>query len=85
MRMPFLILALAGGAAAAQIPPPVAEPSPPMVLAVRPPLGPASRAGRHEDVARERALRSAEKAEDRADAAHRQKDGATQEAGAARR
>ena len=85
MRMPFLILALASGAAAAQIPPPVAEPSPPMVPAIRPPLGPASRASRHEDVARERALRSAEKAEDRADAADRQKHAATQEAGAARR
>ena len=74
MRMPILILALVGGAAAAQIPPPVAEPSPPMVPAVRPPLGPASRASRHEDFARERALRNAEKAEDRADTARRQKD-----------
>jgi len=45
-----------------------------MVPAVRPPLGPASRASRHEDFARERALRNAEKAEDRADTARRQKD-----------
>jgi hypothetical protein len=74
MRMPFLILALVGGAAAAQIPPSVAEPTPPMVPAARPPQGPASRAARHEDVARERALRDAEKAEDRAEAARRQKD-----------
>lgn len=67
MRMFFLTLALAGGAAVAQTQP-LPEPNPPMVPAVRPPLGAASRASRHEDVARERALRTAEKAEDRADA-----------------
>lgn len=74
MRMFFVILALAGGAAVAQIPPTVAEPSPPMVPAVRPPQGAASRAPRHEDVARERALRNSEKAEDRTDSAQKQKD-----------
>jgi hypothetical protein len=71
MRNFLLILALAGGAAMAQTQP-LPEPSPPMVPAVRPPLGAASRAGRHEDVARERALRAAEKAEDRADAQRKQ-------------
>jgi hypothetical protein len=75
MRKPFLILALAGGAAVAQTQPPP-EPSPPMVPAIRPPLGAASRAARHEDFARERALRVAEKAEDRADAEQKEKDNA---------
>jgi hypothetical protein len=75
MRKPFLILALAGGAAVAQTQPPP-EPSPPMVPAIRPPLGAASRAARHEDFARERALRVAEKAEDRADAEQKDKDNA---------
>jgi hypothetical protein len=74
MRALFLILALSGGAAVAQIPPAVAEPSPPMVPAVRPPLGAASRAARHEDFARERALRTAERAEDRADSDRKQQD-----------
>jgi hypothetical protein len=73
MRMLFMILALAGGAAVAQTQP-LPEPTPPMVPAVRPPVGPASRASRHEDFARERALRAAEKAEDRANAQQRQKD-----------
>ncbi|MFC5497381.1 hypothetical protein ACFPOE_07540 [Caenimonas terrae] len=74
MRMLFLILALAGGAAVAQIPPAVPEPTPPMVPTIRPPVGAASRAARNEDFARERALRAAEKAEDRADAQARQKE-----------
>ena len=82
MRMLFLIIALAGGAAAAQVPPPVAEPSPPMVPAVRPPIGAASRAARHEDFARERALRASEKAEDRADAQAKERDGARKMRGA---
>ena len=67
MRTLFLTLALAGGAAVAQIQPSVAEPSPPMVPTVRPPTGAASRAARHEDFARERTMRTAEKAEDRAE------------------
>ncbi len=75
MRKPFLILALAGGAAVAQTQP-LPEPSPPMVPAVKPPLGAASRAARHEEFARERALRAAEKAEDRADAAGKQQEAA---------
>lgn len=82
MRLLFLILALAGGAAVAQTPP-LPEPNPPMVPAVRPPLGPASRAARHEDHARERALRTAERAEDRSDA--ERKRAATPGSGAARR
>ncbi len=72
MRLLFLTLTLAGGAAVAQTQP-LPEPSPPMVPAVRPPLGAASRAARHEDFARERALRAAERAEDRADAERKQK------------
>ena len=75
MRMFFLTLALAGGAAVAQTQP-LPEPNPPMVPTIRPPLGAASRASRHEDYARERALRSAEKAEDRADSERRQRDNA---------
>ena len=75
MRKLFLTLALAGGAAAAQTQPPP-EPSPPMVPAVRPPLGAASRSARHEDVSRERGLRTAEKAEDRADAERKEKENA---------
>lgn len=75
MRKLFLILALASGAAMAQTQPP-AEPSPPMVPAVRPPLGAASRASRHEDVSRDRAQRMVERAEDRADAEQKEKDNA---------
>jgi hypothetical protein len=75
MRKLFLILALAGGAAVAQTQP-LPEPAPPMVPAVRLPLGAASRAARHEDFARERALRAAEKVEDRADAEQKRKDNA---------
>ena len=75
MRKLFTILVLAGGAAMAQTQPP-AEPSPPMVPVLRPPLGAASRAGRHEDLARERVLRSTEKAEDRADAERKEKESA---------
>lgn len=75
MRKLFLILALASGAAVAQIQL-LPEPSPPMVPAVKPPLGAASRAARHEDFARERALRAAEKAEDRADAAGKRQEDA---------
>ena len=75
MRKLFLILVLAGGAAMAQTQPP-AEPSPPMVPAVRPPLGAASRAARHEDFSRERVLRTAEKAEDLADAEKKEKENA---------
>ena len=75
MRMLFLILALAGGAAGAQTQP-LPESTPPLVPAVRPPMGAASRATRHEDFARERTLRSAEKAEDRADAQQREKQSA---------
>jgi hypothetical protein len=71
MRKLFVIIALAGGAALAQTQP-LPEPNPPMVPSVKPPAGPASRAARHEDLARERALRTAEKAEDRADAQRRQ-------------
>jgi hypothetical protein len=76
MRTLVLILSLAAGAAMAQIPPAVPEPNPPMVPAVKPPTGAASRAARHEDFARERALRTAEKAEDRADAERKQQDSA---------
>ena len=78
MRMLFLILALAGGAAGAQTQP-LPEPTPPLVPAVRPPMGSASRAARHEDFARERTLRSAEKAEDRADARQKEKQSARKE------
>ena len=45
-----------------------------MVPAVRPALGPASRAMRHEMVAHDREQRIEEKAEDRADAEKRRKD-----------
>ena len=75
MRMLFLILALAGGAAVAQIQP-LSEPLPPMVPAIKLPVGADSRAARHEDLARERALRTAEKAEDRADAERKEKENA---------
>lgn len=75
MRKLVLILALASGAVVAQIQL-LPEPAPPMVPAVKPPLGAASRAARHEDFARERALRAAEKAEDRADAAGKHKEDA---------
>ena len=78
MRMYFVVLALAGSAALAQTQP-LPEPTPPMVPAVRPPVGAASRAARHEDFARERALRTAEKAEDRADAQQKEKDSARKE------
>ena len=66
MRKRFLILALWAGAAMAQTQP--APPPVPMVPTIRPPLGAASRASRHEMVAREREQRVEEKAEDRADA-----------------
>jgi hypothetical protein len=66
MRMRFLILALWAGAAMAQNQP--AQAPVPMVPAITPPLGAASRASRHETVAREREQRVEEKAEDRADA-----------------
>jgi hypothetical protein len=69
----FLILALAGGSALAQTTPPP-EPNPPMVPTIRPALGAASRASRHELVAREREERLVEKAEDRADAEQKRKD-----------
>lgn len=74
MRKLFLILALclAGGAALAQIPAPQ-EPAPPMVPAIMPPTGPASRAARHEHFAHERELRLEEKSEDRADAEKKRK------------
>ena len=75
MRKLFLILAVVSGAAMAQTQP-LPEPSPPMVPVVRPPLGAASRAGRHEDLARERVQRTVEKAEDRADAERKEKDSA---------
>ena len=75
MRKLFMIFALASGAVMAQTQP-SAEPSPPMVPVIRPPLGAASRAGRHEDLARERALRTTEKAEDRADAERKEKESA---------
>ena len=75
MRMLFLILAFAGGAAVAQIQP-LPEPNPPMVPTIRPPQGGASRAPRHEDLARDRSLRMVEKAEDRADADSKQKESA---------
>ena len=70
MRKLFLTLALAAGAAIAQTPPPVPPPPVPvpMVPTIKPPLGAASRASRHETVAREREQRLEEKAEDRADA-----------------
>ena len=76
MRTLFLILTIGCGAAMAQSTPSVPEPSPPMVPTVRPPTGAASRAARHEDFARERTMRSAEKAEDRADIESRQRDSA---------
>jgi hypothetical protein len=72
MRKFFLVLALAGGSALAQTQP-VPEPSPPMVPTVRPPLGAASRASRHELYAREREQRIQEKAEDRSDAEQKRK------------
>jgi hypothetical protein len=72
MRKLFLIFALAGGPALAQLPT-LPEPSPPMVPAVTPAMGAASRATRHEVFARERELRVREKAEDRADAELRRK------------
>ena len=74
MRKPILILALTlmGGTAAAQTPA-ATEPSPPMVPAVKPALGPASRALRHEIVSRDRVQRVEEKAEDRADADKKRK------------
>ena len=67
MRKQFLILALAGGSALAQVAPP-AQPPTPMVPTVTSPVGAASRAGRHELFARDREQRIEEKAEDRADA-----------------
>ena len=67
MRTQFLILALASGAALAQVAPP-AQPPTPMVPTLTPPVATASRAGRHELFAREREQRIEEKAEDRADA-----------------
>lgn len=74
MCKPFLILALVlvGGTASAQTPA-AAEPSPPMVPAVKPALGAASRAMRHEIVSRDRVQRVEEKAEDRADADKKRK------------
>ena len=75
MRMFLLILALAGTAAVAQNQPP-SQPNPPMVPTIRPPQGAASRAPRHEDLARERSLRTVEKAEDRVDAESKQKEAA---------
>ena len=74
MRKPFLILALVlvGSTASAQAPAAV-EPAPPMVPAVRPALGAASRAMRHEIVSRDRVQRVEEKAEDRADAQKRRR------------
>ncbi|MDB5944434.1 MAG: hypothetical protein JWQ13_4000 [Ramlibacter sp.] len=75
MRKLFLILALAGGTAQAQLQT-LPEPTPPMVPTVRPPLGAASRASRHELFARERELRAEEKAEDRAEAEKKRKEGA---------
>ncbi len=68
MRMPFVILALAGAAAAMAQSPARVELGLPMVPAVTPPLGAASRASRHELFSREREQRIEEKAEDRADA-----------------
>lgn len=72
MRKQLLILTLAGGAALAQVAPP-AQPSTPMVPIITPPVGAASRAGRHELFARERGQRIEEKAEDRADAEKKRK------------
>lgn len=73
MRKLLLILSTLTGTALAQIPPPP-QPDVPMVPAVRPPLGAASRAMRHELVARERQQRLEEKTEDRADAEQHRKD-----------
>ncbi|MDB5945607.1 MAG: hypothetical protein JWQ33_633 [Ramlibacter sp.] len=73
MRMPFVILALAGAAVAMAQTPPRAEPAVPMVPTITPPLGAASRASRHELFARERERRVEEKAEDRADAQQKRK------------
>jgi hypothetical protein len=70
MRTLLLILTLSGGAAMAQTQP-APEPSPPMVPVVRPPLGAASRAMRHELYAHEREQRRQEQAEDRAEAQQR--------------
>ena len=76
MRKLFLILALAAGAAIAQTQPPAA-PAPavptPMVPTMKPPLGAASRASRHEMFAREREQRLEEKTEDRAEADRKRK------------
>lgn len=74
MRKLFLIAALVvlSSTASAQTPA-AAEPAPPMVPSVKPALGPASRAMRHEIVSRDRVQRVEEKAEDRADAMKKRK------------
>ena len=74
MRKQFLIFALACGGAIAQIAPP-AQPTVTVVPTVSPPVGGASRAGRHELFAREREQRIQEKAEDLADAEKKRKAG----------
>ena len=71
MRIPFVIFALVGAAAAMAQPLARVEPAPPMVPTMTPPLGAASRASRHELFSREREQRIEEKAEDRADAQHK--------------
>ena len=73
MRKLLLTLATLAGPVLAQTSP-MPQPEVPMVPAVRPPLGAASRAMRHEVLARERQLRLEEKAEDRTDAEQKSKD-----------
>ena len=74
MRKLLLIVALAvlGSTALAQIPS-APEPAPPMLPAVKPAIGPASRAMRHEIVSRDLVQWVEEKAEDRADAEKKRK------------
>ena len=70
----ILALALAGSAALAQVPT-RQEPPAPMVPTAMSPMGPASRAARHEQFAHERELRLDEKSEDRAGAEKKRKAG----------
>lgn len=72
-----ILAAFACGVSFAQAQPPrqpLPQPSPPMVLTIKPPLGPASRASRHEELARERRQRIEDKVEDRADAEEKRKE-----------
>ena len=73
MRKLFLIAALVVLSSTASAQTPAVESGPPMVPSVKPALGPASRAMRHEIVSRDRVQRVEEKAEDRADAEKKRK------------